>query len=81
MRCFEQIKKEFNLLQTDFYRYLQRRHFQHKKEDLDKIKAIKAVERLLINLRINNPMDKTMSYMYGAFLIMDKADFYYIKTK
>lgn len=65
MKSFEQIKKEFNLLQTDFYRYLQLRHFLHKKDDLDQIKAPKEVGRLLFDLQINNTMDKTIAYMYG----------------
>ena len=81
LKSFEQLREEFNLPRTDFYRYLQLRHYLQRHSEWDKIQNPSRLELFLMDIQKFGPFIKLISTLYQTFLEMVPNDSVYIKAK
>ena len=81
LKSFEQLSDEFNLPRTDFFRFLQLRHFLERHENWDKIRNPSELESFLIDIQRWVLPEKVISCIYQILLSMASHDSLYIKLK
>uniref|UniRef100_A0A3B5LGH6 Uncharacterized protein n=1 Tax=Xiphophorus couchianus TaxID=32473 RepID=A0A3B5LGH6_9TELE len=80
-KTFEQIKSEFGLPKTDFYRYLQLRTFVTTHNNWTKLLESTPIENFLMDIQRGKGNDKVISKIYDLFLSINVHDSTNIKHK
>lgn len=70
-KSFNQLREEFTLPNTDYFRYLQLRSFLTKHKDWNKLVTPTPIENFLIRLQAGNCDKKIISNAYQIFLDLD----------
>lgn len=71
LKSFKQLRQEFTLPRTDFFRYLQLRHFLTTHKEWEKVKNLSLIEVLFFfKLQAGNEVGKVISKLYSTFLLM-----------
>lgn len=82
IKTFEELRKEFELPQQDFFRYLQIRHYLHKHKEWERLSnPISKLEHFYINTIQGTTKNKFISYIYSILQEDLKNDNMDIKEK
>lgn len=81
LKTFEQLKNDFELPRTDFFRYLQLRTFLTTHKEWTKLTAPTPIEEFLIELQTGNGDKKIVSKLYHIFLSMNSHNSLRIKQR
>ena len=81
LKSFDQLSNEFTLPRTDFFRFLQLRHFLERHENWDKIRNPSILEVFLIDIQKGTLPGKIISSLYQNLVTMATSDSLYIKAK
>lgn len=81
LKSFEQIKNDFNLDRTDFFRYLQLRTFLTTHKEWRKITNHNPIEKFLIEIQLGRPVKKIIGKLYDIFLSMSPHNTLQIKQR
>lgn len=74
IKSFDQLKEEFKIQNTDFFRYLQLREFLTKHEEWYTFLHPTLIEEFLIKLETKNVTNKVIGPMYQIFLEMSQTN-------
>lgn len=77
LNTFGQLAHEFELPQTDFYRYVQLRHFLTRHQEFAKVQ----IELFLQDIYSNHNIKRVITKVYVIFLPMDVNNTSYLKDK
>ena len=81
LKTFEQLKMDFDLPRTDFFRYLQLRTFLTSHKEWGKLLKRTPLEEFLIEIQMGSEDKKTISKPYNIFLSMDLHNSLQIKQR
>ena len=81
VKSFDQLRNEFNLPRSDFFRFLQLRHFLERHGNWDKMRNPSVLESFLIDTQKRALAGKYISSLYQNLLSMVSSDSLYIKSK
>ena len=81
LKTFEQLKNDFNLPRTDFFRYLQLRTFLMGQKEWTKLTIPTPIEEFLIEIQTGNRDKKILSKLYHIFLSMNSHNSLQIKRR
>lgn len=81
LKSFDQLREEFMLPNTDFFRYLQLRNFLTKHKEWDKVLEPTPIEGFLIKLQTGNKDKKVIYHFYQIFLDMNLNNTLQIKGR
>ena len=81
LKTFEQLRRDFDLPKTDFFRYLQLRTFLTTHKEWGKLLKRTPLEGFLIEIQMGNEDKKTISKLYNIFLSMNLHNSLQIKQR
>lgn len=81
LKSFEQLRHDFKLPQTNFYRYLQLRHLLTTHQEYEKVKNPSQIEVVLQEIQSSHNTKRVISKVYTIFSSMDPNNTLQIKDK
>ena len=81
LRTFEQLRSDYGIPKTDFYRYLQLRTFLTGHKEWGKLIKTSPIKQLLIEIQTRNRDEKIISRLYNIFLSMNTQNSLWIKQR